>query len=329
MPPQKLGLKRKFMNQQKVGVANSGKPRHCSSFFLDSGAHSLFNDQVLNTEHETAFRHSYYADPKTGRFTKEFRAYLDAYALFVQRYKAGMDFYVTVDAIYNPEISWKSLKYLEQKHGLNPVPVIHGRTPLKWLDKHLEAGYQYIGLGGMGQEDTWETYKVWADAVFTRLCPASNGYKPIVKTHGFAATAYQMLIRWPWYSVDSSSWAKGSGFGGSVYIPHRRKGQWDFSVKPYTLPFSFRSSAASRTKAHFLTMSKAEQAVILLWLNEVGVPLGSLDEQGQMKEYGVFSTYHAAATANVRFFNRLCEWLPEWPWAVVPPAKKNRLLEHQ
>jgi hypothetical protein len=301
MATQKLGLKRQFMSQQRTEVANAGKVRECSSFFLDSGAHSLYNEYVseVNTGKKVGWKYGLFADEKTLRFTKQFRAYLDAYATFVKKYKAGMDFYVTVDAIYNPEISWKSLKYLENQHGLSPVPVIHGRTPLKWLDKHLEAGYEYIGLGGMGQQDTWETYKAWADQVYARLCPASNNYLPIAKTHGFACTGYYTLIRWPWYSVDSSSWAKGSGFGGSIMIPHRRNGKWDFSVKPYTMSFSFRSSTIGKHKGHFLTMSKAEQAIILLWLKEIDMPLGKIDDKtGEMVEYGVSSTYHAAATAS-------------------------------
>lgn len=321
------------MSQQRTGVANSGKARHCSAFFLDSGAHSLFNEHVsaVNTKRgATAYRYSFYADQTTGRFTKGFRAYLDAYAAFVRKYQGGMDFYVTVDAIYNPEISWKSLKYLEQQHGLNPVPVIHGRTPMKWLEKHLDAGYEYIGLGGMGQQDTWETYKQWADAMFSRICPASNKHLPTVRVHGFAATGYLTLIRYPWYSVDSSSWAKASGFGGSLYIPHRRNGKWDFSTKPYTLPFSFRSTAATKTKGHFLTMSKGEQAVILDWLKEIDMPLGKIDDKtGAMLEYGVFSTYHAAATANVKFFNRLVEWLPEWPWAFKPGVVRNKFVQEK
>lgn len=325
MGAHRLGLKRQKMSRQHTTVVDSGKERNCSAFFLDSGAHSLYTETVL-PQRGKRDRYQYYVTPK-GEFTPQFRQYLDSYAGFVKKYRAGTDFYVTVDAIYNPEVSWQSLKYLENEHGLSPVPVIHHKTPIRWLDKHLDAGYTYIGLGGLGQESNWAEYTEWADPYYARICPASNGYKPVVRTHGFAATSYRMLIRYPWYSVDSASWAKGSGFGGAVFIPHRRKGKWDFGTKPYTLPFSFRSTARSRTRAHFLTMSKAEQTVVLDWLREIDVPLGKTDEKtGEMIEYGVFSTYHAAATANVRFFNRLCDWLPPWPWAFRPPPKRNRLI---
>lgn len=325
MGAHKLGQKRQFMSHQRTAVANAGKKRECPAFFLDSGAHSLYTEHVLPQKGRKD-RYQYYVEPGTTKFTSQFKAYLDAYAKFVRKYKAGMDHYATVDAIYNPEISWKSLMYLIKEHGLDPVPVIHHKTPMKWIDKHLDYGFTYIGLGGLGQESNWSEYTAWADPVYARLCPASNGYKPIVKTHGFAATAYQMLIRYPWYSVDSASWAKAAGFG-SIYVPHRRNGQWDFTVKPYAIGVSFRSTAAGRPRGHYLTLSKSEQQVVLNWLKEIDVPLGKRNEKtGEMEEYGVFSTYHAAATANVKFFNRLCQWLPEWPWAFLPKPKRNTFI---
>lgn len=326
MGAHKLGIKRQAMSRERTKVTGT-KPARCSSFFPDSGAHSLYTHYVL-PQGKKKDRYQFYVTPD-GKFTLAFKDYLDAYARFIRKYEAGIDYYVTVDAIYNAEISWDSLKYLEEVHGLNPIPVIHHRTPMKWIDKYLEAGYGYLGVGGLGQESSKAEYTNWADHFYQRICPASNGHKPLVKTHGFAMTAYSLLIRYPWYSVDSVSWAKASGFGGTLYVPHRRNGKWDFGVPPYNLPFSFRSSSRGRAKGHFLTLSKGEQAVVLDWLAEIDMPLGSLNEDGSMKEYGVFSTYHAAATANVRFFNRLCDWLPPWPWAFKPELVRNRFVPQE
>src|SRR5690606_16638630 len=77
-------------------------------------------------------------------------SYMDSYAEFVKANKHCIDVYVNVDVLDNPELTYRNQKYLEQKHGLNPVPVIHSFTPLSWINKYIEEGHDYIALGGMG-----------------------------------------------------------------------------------------------------------------------------------------------------------------------------------
>ena len=273
-------------------------------FFLDSGAHSLYTLHVITKEHREGY--AYYE-------SKDFWKYVDRYARFLKKWKRDIDFYANVDVIFNPELSWKVLKYLENEHGLNPVPVIHYNTPMKWIDKHLEQGYKFLGIGGLGQEAHKNDYIHWADRLYTHLCPKSNDYLPLVKTHGFAMTAYSLMIRYPWWSVDSVSWAKSSGFG-SIFIPHKRQGKFVYDIPPYVMPISFNSTAQTKQGRHFKTLTAPEKQIINEWLEHIEMPLGSVHADGTTKEYGVLSEYHARALANIRFFDRLCEWLPKWPW---------------
>lgn len=296
-------LTRKHVSEHRVSLA--GKPRACSNFFLDSGAHSLYTLHVIEKGHSEGY--SWYHSP-------EFRKYVDEYAAFVKAHDNGIDWYANVDAIFNPQLSWEVLKYLEDEHGLKPVPVIHFGTPWKWFQKHLDAGYEFVGVGGLGQEATKGDYKVWADLIFSGLCPKSNGHLPLVRTHGFAMTSYSLMIRYPWWSVDSASWAKAAGFG-SVFVPHKRNGKFDFSVPPYVIGFSFRSETAKVFGKHYLTLGKAEQRVVLDWLAEIDIPLGKMSPDGVPVEYGVLSQYNARAAANLKFYDRLCKWIPPWPWA--------------
>jgi hypothetical protein len=257
--------------------------------------------------------------------TSEFKAYLDQYAAFLKRYGQGIDFYVTVDVIFNPELSWKSLKYLEEKHGLSPVPVIHDKTPLKWLDKHIEAGYDFIGIGGMGQDSTKQSYKKWTDSVFDRLCSFPDR-KPRIKTHGFAVTSYDLMIRYPFYSVDSSSWAKAAGFG-SLFVPHKRNGAFTFGVAPYQIGMSHRSKTIGKNWKHFYHLTSGARAIVLEWLKIIDVPLGTFNKDGTVKVPGALSTYNPRALANARFFEKLCEWLPKWPWAFKPKTNYGRIFQ--
>lgn len=191
-------------------------------FFLDSGAHSLYNQYVghngsitedmkahmdaMSPMERFAIRRSIpnvFRSKKTNSYayyeTPEFWNYVDTYCQFVIDYKHAIDYYATVDVLFHPKKSWQVLKYIENEWGLNPVPVIHFNTDIKWVEKHLNAGYTYIGIGGLGQEITKANYYAWADPVFKMLCDKDG--MPIVKTHGFAMTAHQLLVRYPWYCM--------------------------------------------------------------------------------------------------------------------------------
>jgi hypothetical protein len=314
------GVKRRYVQKERISL--DGLPRTCGSFFLDSGAHSLYNEHVLGKPEKK--RYTYYIK-ENGLLTKEFREYLDKYAEFVRKCGRGLDFYVTVDAIYNPEISWKSYRYLVDTYGIKPVPVIHHRTPLRWIGQYIREGCDFIGLGGLGQESTKESYTDWGDAVYDMLCSRSKERLPCVRTHGFAMTSYDLLLRYPWYSVDSASWAKAAGVG-TVYVPHYRNGCCTFAVAPYSVTFNWRpDDGISKTsdKKSFAALTPMARDIVCRWLEEINGPLGSIDDQGNCLEYGVVSQYNARAIANLRFFERLCQWLPEWPWPFKMTPRKG------
>lgn len=283
-------------------------------FFLDSGAHSLYVDQVIKKKQGYGFFES-----------DAFWEYVDSYAEFVKKHKDGMDYYANVDVIFKPELSWKVLKHLENVHKLNPVPVIHYNTDLKWLSRHLDEGYDYIGLGGLGQTVTKSNYYGWADRVFDYICPYPSRL-PIIKVHGFAMTSYDLMVRYPWFSVDSSSWCKSAAFG-SIYIPHKRKGSFTFEEAPYDLVVSsdsvnFGNRSMIRQNGGELGM---ERKILLEWLDYVGVPLGKNDADGNKLEWGVINEFQARGVVNLRFFELLCDWLPKWPWALKISSKKGLL----
>jgi hypothetical protein len=303
------------MQPSRVLVVEQGKELKCDRFFLDSGAHSI---HVLEVLHKN--RHKNHKDRFAYYETDHFWKYVDDYCDFLLKHQRSIDFYANVDVIFSPELSWKVLKYMESR-GLHPVPVLHHGTDVKWFVKHVENGYKYIGIGGVAIFGSYGSYRIWADRIFSYLCPAPTRL-PVVRTHGFAVTSYELLLRYPWYSVDSASWAKAAGFG-SVYVPHKRNGKFDFSVAPYAIGFSYRSEAAKSKGRHFSTLSKAEKQVVLDWLEEIEMPLGTMNQGDEVGEYGVFSQYHARATANLKFFERLMKWMPKYPWPFQAKVKNS------
>ncbi len=303
---------------------NGSKKEDIGLFFLDSGAHGLFN------------RHSK-KDASKDRYeffeTDEFWQYVDEYAAFVKKNLDVIDIYVNVDVIFNPRLSYTVLKYLESKHSLHPMPVLHYGTPMEWVEKHLEDGYDLIGLGGLGQGSNAQEYAVWADKVYSRISPGPT-HCPTIRTHGFAMTSYELMIKFPWWSVDSSSWTKMGAFGG-IYVPRKKGGKYDFSVNPYAIHCSSEARGfqeevdipethelgvkKNKLGTHVSKLSKEAQKVIKDWLEYVGVPYGNY----RTNAWGVSTHHSARKIANLRFFQKLVEWLPQWPWPYRPKGRRE------
>jgi hypothetical protein len=244
--------------------------------------------------------------------TQEFWDYVDAYAAFVKEWKHALDHYITVDAVGNPKISWDVQKYLEEKHGLNPIPVVHFGTDIKELSRYLEAGYKYIGIGGrIGRLP----YFPWADKIFNEICNQQNRL-PLVKTHAFAVTTHGHMTRYPWYSCDSTT-SKKMAYYGQVLIPPKRNGDFCWqtpnmvvfidSVSPYTN----RKNGKGR---HFLHYTKHEQDAMREWLDKIGVPFGERNEKGEIVELGVSTCKQERVNATIKYFLWLQSKIPKWPW---------------
>lgn len=304
-------------------------PSAIRSMFMDSGAHGLYNRHAkmsgvdgynLRSSPELlAKRYAFYT-------TKDFYAYCDQYAAYLKSHAEGIDLYVNVDAIFHPELSYKALKYLENEHGLKPIPVLHYNTPLHWIARHLEEGYKFIGLGGLGQDATQDDYIRWADKVYNLLCDQPSR-KPLVQTHGFAMTSVHLMRRYPWWSVDSASWVKAAAYG-RIFVPHVRGGEFVFDFKskddkPYVMMVSNETNWEKYSKGHFRSRPAEERRVMGQWLEYLGVPVGTSNKEGEMVEWGVTSHWGARAKVNLLFFEEFNKHLPEWPWAFTRQPKKT------
>lgn len=307
-----LGAKRKAISKHRISL--DSLPRTCGRLFLDSGAHSLYNLHAQSRTGPAKF--AWFGTGTT--LTRRFRKVCDQYAEFVKAHRDGIDHYATMDVIFNPQLSWESYRYLRDEHGLNPVPVVHYGTPTEWAWKYVNADCKYLGVGGIGQEATYRSYTKWADELFRSICPKVNGYLPVVRTHGFAMTSVPLMCRYPWWSVDSSRWAKAAGYG-SILVPHMRNGEFTFTEDPYLCCLSYRTESIQRDRNHFCSWSDENKQKLTKWLDRIDMPLGRIKENKKTGEfratgYGVASRYHARAVANLRFFQALADSRPKWPW---------------
>jgi hypothetical protein len=130
-----------------------------------------------------------------------------------------------LDAIGDPLATWRNQYAMEQR-GVNALPCYHYGEPTDVLDWYVDY-YPYVTIGGMVPISTKQLI-IWLDRIFEEHLCHPDG-TPRCKVHGFGLTSLDLMFRYPWYSVDSSTWVQWSAFG-MILIPGRM-GQLDVSNK--------------------------------------------------------------------------------------------------
>lgn len=309
--------------------------------FLDSGAFSLFSQVRTST-----------ADAKRGKTdfswyeSREFAAYMDRYAAFVKENLDVLDVYATVDVIFNPELTWKAQKYLEKKHGLKPLPVVHFGSDLSWLRKYLDAGYDYIAFGGSAQNVGPELYIQWADRAFDVVCDTPDRM-PRCKVHGFAVTGLKLMFRYPWFSVDSTTWTVHAR-NGQIMVPRFAGGGYVYDEKPWLIGLSDRSPDRHQQGSwHYDALPVNVRRQVDDYIKRQGYVIGKSEYEWKdpsyeprkdagerwrgkprpadgkrmlevVKEPGLCNEYVLRDEMNILYFTELEGHFPEWPWSWHP-----------
>jgi hypothetical protein len=322
------------------------------SMFIDSGAHGLYNLEVLKhgkrkgkTGRDLAKPpvkwsqgdFSYY-DLKPG---SEFRAYCEYYAKWikwVQSKPGGKEvIFANVDAISNPQLTWEIQKFFELELGVMPVPIVHYGTPMKYVDLYLADGsYTLLGVGGLGQGVNRHQYFGWADVFFKHICPESNDYKPFIRTHGFAMTSYELMCRYPWWSVDSATWVKLSAYGW-LYVPRCRMDggatlEWLLDRPPIMVNVSHRSPQKMVNGKHYDygRTNPAVRELVDAWLEHCGLVMGSVkmvNGEEEVEVFGVSSHHRARSISNLTYLKLLEMSRPEWPHPLDPSVIKGNVVK--
>lgn len=133
---------------------------------------------------------------------------IDKYIEFLQRGRFSV--YANMDVIHDGEGSYRNYIYMK-KHGLTPLPVFHSEEEFKWLETYLEMT-DYIAIGGMagGEYSKEEKYK-FLDKCFSII---SKHWQK--KVHGFGIGDPDIMLRYPFCSVDTTSAMNGSRYGRTV-----------------------------------------------------------------------------------------------------------------
>jgi len=264
------------------------------------------------------------------------------YINFIKEYEKYLEVYSVLDHIGDSELTLKNQKIME-KAGLSPLPCFHYGSDKKHLQYYVD-NYEYIALGGMVPISS-KNLTTWLDTLFSNFICDKNGI-PKVKVHGFGLTSLALMLRYPWYSVDSTSWVMTSRFG-SVYIPKIREGKYIYDESNWKVCVSDRSPSIKEAGKHITSFSPPEKKIIKQYFKERGYKLGKSEFFERPKDYelqedekfiskadkngirevekiietGLCNDYKLRDEMNIIYFLDLEKSIPEWPW----PYKKKSM----
>ena len=177
MPPYNILASYHYFKNKIDVIKKSVKANH--DIFIDSGAFSAMN---------------------SGKAID-----LDEYCLFLK--ECGATYYASLDVIGDAKATLENYEYMVQKYGLKPILAFHMGSELSELDLILKKPeIKYIALGGLVFSSGISAH---CDEVWAYILRNRKG----LRVHGFGLTNVELMQRYPWYSVDSSSFKSCKRFG--------------------------------------------------------------------------------------------------------------------
>jgi len=229
--------------------------------------------------------------------TKGVKIDINEYIEYIKENKKYIGVYANLDVIGDEAGTLKNQEIME-KAGLNPLPCFHTGGDWKYLDHYIE-NYDYMALGGLVG---FKNPTGFLDIAFGKICDNPEGM-PKVKVHGFGVTSLKIMMKYPWYSVDSTSWVMTSRMG-SVYVPIFRNGEYIYDENSWKVCVSEKSPNVKDAGKHITTFAPQAREVICNYFKLKGFTLEELA-----------SDYMKRDELNIIYFNDLEKTFPEWPWA--------------
>lgn len=147
-------------------------------------------------------------------FTKGIEVDMEGYCAYIRENADIIECASVLDGIGDPLLTYQNQLKMEAL-GTRPLPCFHYGEDERYLEWYIE-NYDYITLGGMVPISTPQL-KLWLDRIWDKYLTDSAG-RPKLKVHGFGLTTISLMQRYPWYSVDSSSWVQIAA-NGNILLP--------------------------------------------------------------------------------------------------------------
>ncbi len=167
-----------------------------------------------------------------------------------------------LDSIGDDLGTYKNQKAME-KLGVTPLPCFHVGEDPRYLEYYV-ANYSYITLGGMVGASTKQLH-MWLDEMWDKYLTDGAG-RPKTKVHGFGLTTPVLMKKYPWFSVDSSSWIQAAANGSILYNER-------------AMAVSAQSPNRKVQNQHFETFTPPQQEAIIKLLTKQGYNIERLSTE--------------------------------------------------
>lgn len=206
---------------------------------------------------------------------------LPTYCAWLRRHTKYINHYAVLDVIGSAEGTYENqVKMEETGDDITPVPCFHYGEDPKHLRRYIDQGYPYLALGGMVPISTKDLYP-WLDDLWENYLTNENG-EPIIRVHGFGLTTFELMDRYPWFSVDSSSWLKSAHFGLILFY---------HGDKMYRVNVSEKSGKTGVAGQHYLTETRANKRALDAMVEAQGHNMAQLMKHYQLRDAFNCSTY--------------------------------------
>lgn len=243
--------------------------------FLDSGAYSAFTQNAVIDIKEYA---QYILK---NRDIIEFAANLDD---------------LSGDKVAAAERTWENQRKLEElvpKEASYIIPVYHVREPPSVLDR-LTKKYPFIAIGGMVPESAGDLREL-LDDIWDRQLTDKRG-APIVRVHGFGMTTFDLMQRYPWWSVDSTSWVIYGAMGWALVVgDHGRIARVNISNQ---------SPKRRELDQHFDTVSPIHQDILRRVIESKGFTVEELQQNYKRRDAFNITVYKDIMGTNAKTFKK-------------------------
>lgn len=199
---------------------------------------------------------------------------LNDYVAFIKEHKEMVWEYINLDTIppdwsaaeteKAAKDSYRKLQLMKDK-GLNPIPVLRQGDRLHWLEQMLKDGERYICLST--KKDLFaKGQRTWLDEMFSILCNKDG--QPLVKVHGLGIGLATWLTRYPFFSVDFTTWSLTAGYG-KFLMPTFHNGAYDYMRQRNVIITDYPQGNKLAQRMLFDYQGPVQQAEISRYIHDV------------------------------------------------------------
>lgn len=206
-------------------------------------------------------------------YTKGVQMDIAAYCDYIHENEDIIEVASVLDGIGDPLLTWQNQQVMESR-GVKALPCFHYGEDERYLE-HYISKYEYITLGGMVPIDK-SVLVDWLDRLWDRYLTDGSG-RPRLKVHGFGLTTANLMHRYPWFSIDSSSWVQQAANGNVVITDYTSQ------AKVIYLPVSTSSPRRHDENAHLDTLTAVERSALIAHVERAGFSMKRLQENWESR----------------------------------------------